>query len=97
MNIYGTVAQFPYSEIHSTNTKTTVYGFRVDVVNNGESELRANGIKILPQGVYTFSYPSGYVISDDLSIEFPNDPENLEGLNECLILVYKPSKEIISL
>ena len=95
--MFSTVAGLPYKEIHKKNVTTSVYGSRVDVINNGETEIIAHGVRILPQGFYTFQYAEIHVISDDLEIIFPSDSDNSQGLNNCLVLVYKPSKEVIRL
>ena len=95
--IYNIKAAFPYKEIYRKNAQAVVYGSRVDVINNGETELIAHGVRIFPQGFYTFQYAESYLINDSLEIKFPSDPENVNGKNECLILVYKPSKDLVKI
>lgn len=95
--IYNIKALLPYTEEHEKNGKSTVYGSRIDVVNNGETDIKVHGITILPNGFYSFQYPENYIINDDLFITFPSDPTNSEGKNKCLVVVYKPSKDIIEL
>jgi hypothetical protein len=95
MDMFSLLNQLPFTHRLQEDGESVVYGTRIDVINNGELALNASGIIIESRGVYTFQYPDNAVINDTLKINFIPDSTNPTGTKECLVVVYKPSKEVV--